>query len=113
MVLVYERVAQSQDMMFVMRITLVVKLEKLKSALKLSSNNSAETYQLKNCHLHHTLVEVCRFVFHDLHSHNFVVLHILALYNLPKRALSQDIQNQVSDRVHKSDNSAVRLITKK
>ena len=56
------------------------------------------TYQLKDRDLHHTLVEVCWFIFYDLHGNNFVGLHVLTFHDLPEGALTENVQNQVSCR---------------
>jgi len=53
------------------------------------------THQFKNCDFHHTLVEVRWFVFDDLYGNDFVRLHVLTFYDLPKRSLTEDVQNQV------------------
>lgn len=52
-------------------------------------------HQLENCDLHHTLVEVCWFIFYDLHSDDFVGLHVLTFHDLSESSLSENIQNQV------------------
>lgn len=93
MLLVNESILQSQNMMIVMLIKLTVKL-------RLISNHSftAEkrvSYQVKNRHFHHALIEVCRFVLDNLHGHHLLRLQILALDDLAKRALPKHIQNQV------------------
>ena len=50
---------------------------------------------LEDCDLHHTLIEVRGFIFDYFHRDDLVGLHVLALYNLPERALAQNIENEV------------------
>lgn len=54
------------------------------------------THQFQYRDLHHTLIEVCRFVFHHLDGHDLVRLHVLTFNDLAKRSLPQDIQDEVS-----------------
>ena len=58
--------------------------------------NMRKTYQLQDRDLHHTLVEVRRFVLHYLDRNYLMSLHVLALDYLSKCSLAQNIQNQVS-----------------
>jgi hypothetical protein len=53
----------------------------------------AKTYQVKNRHLHHTLVEVGSSVFDHLDSDHLLRLEILALHDLPEGALTENIKN--------------------
>ena len=74
---VNEGILQSQNMVPIVHIvTLVQKLE--------------------DRYLHHTLVKVGGFVFDHFDSHDRIRLQVLALDDLTKRSLTQDIQNQVS-----------------
>ena len=54
------------------------------------------TDQFQDCHLHHTLIEVSRFVLHYLDSYNLVGFHILAFHHLTEGALPQDVKYQIS-----------------
>ena len=51
---------------------------------------------LQNRHFHHTLLVVCWLVLDDLDSHNLVRLHILALDDLSKGTLAEDVQDEVA-----------------
>lgn len=53
------------------------------------------TDHLEYRNLHHRLIEIRRLVLHDLDSHHIVRLHILALDDLPERALAQHVQDQI------------------
>lgn len=53
------------------------------------------TYQVKHGDLHHTLVEVGGAVFDDLDGHHFLGLEILALDDLSKGTLAQNVQDEV------------------
>lgn len=44
-------------------------------------------HQLKNCNLHHTLIEVCWLVFDNLNRNNFMRFHVLTLDYLTERPL--------------------------
>lgn len=68
------------------------------------------TYKVKNGHLHHTLIEVCWLVLHDLYGHDLVRLHILAFNDLTKCALTENVENKVSTCVM---NGPSRLAIKK
>ena len=61
-----------------------------------SEDNGGGTYQLENCHLHHTLVEVRWLVLDHLHSHNVMSFHVLTFHHLAECALAKDVENQVS-----------------
>jgi hypothetical protein len=67
------------------------------SCRKISKNarKKDDTHQLENGDLHHALVKVRRLVFDDLDRDNLVGLDILALDDLAKGALPQDIENEV------------------
>lgn len=77
-----ERVTQSEDVMLIVCVVLHVQ-------------------QLKDGHLHHRLVEVCRLVLDDFNRDNLMRFHVLAFDHLAKRALSQNVQDEVSG-VHES-----------
>jgi len=84
--------------MFVVWITLVVQLPRESEGTKIewvSQIRGEGAHQLENCDLHHTLVEVCWFIFYHLHSNDFVRLHILTFHDLPKRSLTEDVQDQI------------------
>ena len=51
------------------------------------------THQLENCDLHHTLIEVCWFVFYHLDGNNFVRFHVLAFHDLSERSLTENVQD--------------------
>ena len=53
-------------------------------------------YQVENRYFHHTLVEICGAVLDDLHRHDLLCLQILALHDLTKCSLPQDVQDEIS-----------------
>ena len=53
------------------------------------------SYQIKDRHLHHTLVEICRPVLDYLHCHYFLSFQILAFHNLAEGSLTKDIKDKV------------------
>lgn len=61
-----------------------------------------QTYELKNCDLHHALVKIRRLVLYDFDGHDFVSLHILALDHLPEGALTQNIQDEIFAKAEQS-----------
>ena len=91
-----ERVAQSQDVVLVVRVALLVQL--YNSRQHRQNREERSTHQVEDGHFHHTLVEVGRLVLDDLDGHNLVRLHVLALDDLAERALPQYIQDQVPAR---------------
>jgi hypothetical protein len=58
------------------------------------------TYQLQDCHLHHTLIEVGRLVLHNFDSHYLMCFHILTLHYLTECSLTENIKNQVPGYSH-------------
>ena len=54
------------------------------------------SYEIQNGHLHHTLIEVRRPVLDNLDRNNLLGPEILALDNLSKRSLAQNVQNEVA-----------------
>lgn len=75
-VFVNERVSEPENVMFVVRIIILVE-------------------HLQNRDLHHTLVKVRRLVFDDFDGDNLVCPSILAFYNLTECALTEYVENQV------------------
>ena len=57
----------------------------------MAARHMKRTYQLEYGYFHHTLVEVCGFVFYYLHGYNFVCLHVLTLDDLTECTLPQNI----------------------
>lgn len=53
-------------------------------------------YQFQYRDLHHTLIKVRRFVLDHLDGNNLVGLHILAFDYLPKRSLTENVQDEVT-----------------
>jgi hypothetical protein len=92
MVAVDKGIPQSQNVMFVRRITLVVELEWGSTP---AARMMGSAYQFQNRDLHHALVKVRRLVLDDLDGHNLVGLHVLALDDLPKRSLTENVQDEV------------------
>ena len=83
--------------MFVVWVTLLVQLE---ARLQICTGRQDKaTNQLQYCDLHHTLVEVRRFIFHHLDCHDLVCLHILAFYHLTKGSLAKNVEDEVSGHV--------------
>ena len=93
MVTVDKGVPQSQNVMFVRRITLVVELEWGSKPGPRMDMRSAYQFQYRD--LHHTLIKVRWLVLDDLDSDDFVGLHVLALDYLPKRSLTENVQDEV------------------
>jgi hypothetical protein len=56
------------------------------------------THQLEYRHFHGTLIEVSRLVLDHLDSDDLVRANVLAFCNLPKRPLSENIEDEVSGR---------------
>ena len=99
MILVDEGVSEAKNVVLVVRIALIVQL--YASTISVSIGPTAGTikhpaYQLKYGHFHHTLIKVRWLVFDHLHRNNLVCFHILTFDYLPKRALAQNVKNQVS-----------------
>ena len=61
-------------------------------------HGNGRTYQFEYGHLHHTLIEIGRFILDHLDRNNFMCFHILTLDHLAKCPLAQNIKDQVSDR---------------
>ena len=89
-----EGVAQSQDVVLVIGVALLVQLHDRRQ--QRLARDMRCTHQVEDGHFHHTLVEVGRLVLDDLDGHNLVRLHVLTLDDLAERALPQYIQDQVS-----------------
>lgn len=53
------------------------------------------TYEIQNGDFHFALIQVGRFVLDDFDSDDIMRPHVLALDNLSKRALTQNIKNEV------------------
>lgn len=53
-------------------------------------------YQLQYRDLHHTLIKVRWLVLDNLDGNNLVGLHVLALDDLAKRSLTENIQDEVT-----------------
>lgn len=56
----------------------------------------SRAYQIEDRHLHHALVEVCGAVLDDLDGNDLLCLQILALDDLTKGALSENVEDQVT-----------------
>jgi len=80
MTFVDERVTKTEDMVLVMRIVIFVQ-------------------HLQYCDLHHALIEVSRLVFDNLDGNDFMCPGILAFDDLPKGALTENIQNKIPKHV--------------
>ena len=81
--------------MFVMRVTLVIQLHQQQRLDFERSEGLWNTYQLKNCHLHHTLIEVSRLVLDHFDSHDLMGFHVLTFHHLTECSLTQYVQDQV------------------
>lgn len=91
---VYKGIFESEDVVIVVLIKLGVELNMDKP--KILTIKVRYPYQIKDGHLHHTLVEICCLVLYHLHRNHFLCLQVLALNDLAKSALSKDIKNKVS-----------------
>lgn len=58
-------------------------------------SQTLRTYQIKNRHLHHTLVEVSCAVLDNLDSNDLLSLHVLALNDLAEGALAKNVEDQI------------------
>ena len=85
-----EGVTQAQDVMLIMGIPGVVQLYILISVYR-NARKTRTTNQLKDCNLHHTLIEIGGFVLHNLDRDNLVRFDILTLDYLSERPLPEDI----------------------
>jgi hypothetical protein len=80
-------------MMVIVLVELGVELHRCQRAAQ--DQNSAQSYQVQNRHLHHALVEVRSAVLDDLDGNNLLGLEILAFHDLAERSLAQNVQNQI------------------
>ena len=55
-----------------------------------------KAYQIEHGYLHHALVEIGRSVLDDLDGHHLLSLQILALDDLAKRTLAQNIEDEIA-----------------
>ena len=81
-------------MVLVVRIAGIIELQRGSAQLK--STPLSGTHKLEDGNLHHRLVEVRGLVFDDLDGDDFVRLHVLALDDLTKGPLTQNVKNEVS-----------------
>ena len=93
MLTVYKGVFQSQEVMVIILIELRVELQRCKHAI--NRVLLGYSYQVKDRYLHHTLVEICRPILDYLYCHYFLGFQVLAFYDLTKRSLTENIQDQV------------------
>jgi hypothetical protein len=56
---------------------------------------SGHPYKIKNRDFHHTLVEICRPVFYHFDGDNLLRFQVLALDNLAKCTLTENIENEI------------------
>lgn len=87
-------IPQSQNVMFVRRVALVIELKWGSKAAPRMIRRSAYQFQYRD--LHHTLIKVRRFVLDNLDGNDLVGLHVLALDYLPERSLTENIQYKVT-----------------
>jgi hypothetical protein len=92
---VYKRIAEPQNVVFVVGIVVVVELGGSSVSGHALKNRKKKRHHLKNGNLHHALIEIRRFIFDDLDRDDLVRLHILTLDDLPKGPLSEDVEDQV------------------
>ena len=89
-----ERVAQTQYMVLVVRIASIVELQRGFSSAQ--STPLSGTHKLEDGNLHHRLVEVRGLVFDDFDGDDFMRLHVLALDDLTKGPLTQNVKDEIS-----------------
>ena len=77
--------------MFVVWVALVVQLLGGIKNEWISRVDRQGTHQFENCDLHHTLVEVCWFIFYHLHGNDLVGLHVLTFHDLAERPLTENV----------------------
>jgi hypothetical protein len=87
-----EGVLQSQKVVVVILVHLLVQLQVV-SGRCLASEWSTD--QIKDRDLHHALIEVGGSVFDDFHGNYLLRLQVLTLHNLAKRALPENIEDEV------------------
>lgn len=98
MVLVNKRISEAKNVMFVVGIALIIQLRSRVPVRMVDRHGNGRTYQFEYGHLHHTLIEIGRFILDHLDRNNFMCFHILTLDHLAKCPLAQNIKDQVSDR---------------
>lgn len=82
-------------MVIIVFVQLAVQLQSALAAC-CSEDSQHISYQIQHGNLHHTLIEVCSPILYDFDRYNFLRLQILAFDYLPERALSEDVENQIS-----------------
>jgi hypothetical protein len=90
---VNERISETKNMMFVVRVAVFVKLCIIMINMDdaVCKLNGSFAYHFQDCNFHHTLIEVGWFVLYDLHRYDLVCLHVLAFDHLSECPLAQNI----------------------
>lgn len=93
---VNEGIFQAQNVVVIVLVVLAVELRRNSQSRLKSAENLKTAYQVQNRDFHHTLVEVRCFILDNFDGNHFLGSQVLALHNLAKGSLTQNVQNEIS-----------------